>query len=221
MNSILIGPPASGKGTAASRVSEKLGLPHISTGDIFRANIKGQTELGKQVLEYTSTGKLVPDELTIKIVDDRLNQDDAKKGFMLDGFPRTMPQAEALDGITQIDKVIFINAPDELCMNRMSGRYVCKSTGKIYNINNYPKPQKMDLDDDGNFVAAYDDETGEKLIQREDDTPEIVAKRLADYHTQTEPILDFYRKKGVVIEIDGALEAEAVQQKIIEELSEE
>ena len=105
MNSILIGPPASGKGTAASRVSEKLGLPHISTGDIFRANIKGQTELGKQVLEYTSTGKLVPDELTIKIVDDRLNQDDAKKGFMLDGFPRTMPQAEALDGITQIDKV--------------------------------------------------------------------------------------------------------------------
>lgn len=219
MNVIFIGPPASGKGTAASRVSVEVGIPHISTGDIFRENIKNQTELGKKVIEYTEAGKLVPDELTIDIVKDRLAKEDCAKGFILDGFPRTIPQAEALDGITNIDKVIFIDASDELCMKRMTGRIVCKSTGKIYNIHNYPKPKKIEFDADGKFVEAFDDETGEKLIQRDDDTPEVVSKRLIDYHEQTEPILDFYRKKDIVVDIEGSKGAEEVQKQIIDELS--
>jgi len=218
MKIILIGPPASGKGTAASKITTELNIPHISTGDIFRDNIKNQTELGKKVVEFTDAGKLVPDELVIDIINDRLQQEDCKNGFLLDGFPRTMAQAEALDKIIDVDKVVFINAPDELCLNRMSGRYLCKSSGRVYNIHNYPKPKKMDFDDDGKVIAAYDDETGEELYQRDDDTPEKVSLRLNDYHNQTEPILGHYREMGKVLEIDGSQDAEVVQGQIIEGL---
>jgi adenylate kinase len=211
MNILIMGPQASGKGTQAKKISESLKIPHISTGDIFRDNIKNQTELGKKVVEFTNSGRLVPDDLVIEIIKDRLAKPDCKSGFLLDGYPRTIPQAEALDKITKVDKAVVIEVPDEECIRRISGRY-SSSAGKIYNVFTSPKPKKMQLDAKGNLIAAYDDETGEKLVQRDDDKPEQVKKRLANYHTQTEPIKDYYnkKKKGVVIEINGMQDIDSV-----------
>ena len=205
MNILMMGPQASGKGTQAAKISERWSIPHISTGDIFRDNIKNQTELGKKVKAYTDGGRLVPDELVIEIIKDRLSKEDCKRGFVLDGFPRTIPQAEALDKIVNINKIISIEVPDGICMKRISGRFMAQSSGKIYNVYTSPKPKNADFDENGNIITAYDDDTNEELIQREDDMPEKVKLRLQAYHQQTEPIKDYYKKKdpSIVAEING------------------
>jgi adenylate kinase len=203
MKLVIMGPQASGKGSQATKLCEEFNIPHISTGDIFRENIKNSTPLGAKVKEYTENGKLVPDELVIELIKDRLTKDDCEDGFILDGFPRTIAQAKALDAVIDLDKVILVDAPDDLCIKRISGRYQ-NSSGKIYNVYFEPKPKKIDYDSEGNFVAAYDDETGEKLIQRADDTVEKVKKRLEDYHTQTEPIAEYYSEKGLLLKVDGS-----------------
>jgi adenylate kinase len=216
MNLIIMGPQASGKGTQAKFISEASKIVHISTGDIFRDNIKNNTKLGKEVVEYTNNGKLVPDELVIKIINDRLQKDDCKNGYILDGFPRTIPQAKALDEITKIDKIVSIEVPDNVCMKRVSGRFMCKSNDAIYNVYTTPKPQKMEIGEDGIVLKAYDDQTGEELFQRDDDKPEKVKKRLADYHSQTEPIKEYYKSKdsSIVAEINGELGIDEVSLEI-------
>ncbi len=211
MNILIVGPQASGKGTQAKKIAELCGIPHISTGDIFRDNIKNGTDLGKQVVEYTNNGKLVPDALVIAIIQDRLSQSDCAPGFILDGFPRTLPQAEALDAITAITKVVVVDVPDETCIKRISGRYMCPSNGTTYNVYTSPKPQRAEYAADGTLVEAFDDVTGEKLVQRDDDKPEKVMKRLADYHAQTKPIINHYGgKPGTVAMIDGQRDIDAV-----------
>ena len=210
MNVLIVGPQASGKGTQAKKIADLFQIPHISTGDIFRDNIKNGTELGKQVVEYTNNGKLVPDELVIQIIRDRLNQADCAAGFILDGFPRTVPQAEALDQITSISKVVVVDVPDEVCIKRISGRYMA-SNGTTYNVYTSPKPKNATYQADGTLIEAFDDVTGEKLVQRDDDKPEKVMKRLADYHAQTKPIITHYgRNPGTVILIDGQQDIDAV-----------
>jgi adenylate kinase len=212
MKILIMGPQASGKGTQAKLICEKYKISHISTGDIFRENIKNNTELGKKVVGYTNNGKLVPDSLVIEIINDRLLKSDCKNGFILDGFPRTIPQADALDKIVKIEKIVSIEVPDDVCMKRVSGRFQNKA-GKIYNVYTSPKPKKMELSKDGTVIKAFDDDTSEELFQRDDDKPEKVMKRLADYHNQTEPIKAHYKKKNpkMVAEIDG--------QKSIDEVS--
>ncbi|MFT4303154.1 MAG: adenylate kinase [Candidatus Woesearchaeota archaeon] len=217
MNMIIMGPQASGKGTQAAKLVEKYSIPHISTGDIFRENIKNGTELGKKVVEYTNNGKLVPDSLVIDIVKDRLSKDDCKNGFILDGFPRTTPQAEALDTVTKIEAVVSIEVPDEICIQRVSGRYVHKESGRTYNVYTSPKPKKVEYDSDGKCIHAFDDITGDEIFQRDDDKPEKVLKRLEDYHNQTEPIKKHYADK--VVEIDGQQSIDEVFNAIVAGLS--
>ncbi len=197
MRLILLGAPGAGKGTQAVTVSEKLAVPHISTGDIFRANIKNGTPLGKLAKEYIDKGALVPDEVTIEIVKDRLKQDDCKKGFILDGFPRTIPQAQQLDKVldsmnTAIDNVVDIYVEDSAIIKRLSGRRVCPECGMSYHVH-YGPPKK-----DG-----VCDSCGAALIQRDDDKEETVLKRLKTYHDQTEPLIDFYKKQGKLLVVKG------------------
>ena len=187
MNMVFLGPPGAGKGTVAARAKEYYGIPHISTGDLFRANIKNETELGKQVKAILASGGLVPDSITIEMVRNRLAEPDCKKGFILDGFPRTIPQADALSEMTTLDAVLNLEISNEDVIVRLSGRRMCPSTGKIYHIVfNPPK------------VAGKDDETGEDLIQREDDKEEAIKHRLEVYAAQTEPLIDYYTKKGLI-----------------------
>ncbi len=193
MNLVFLGPPGAGKGTMASRLAEEKGIPHISTGDIFRANINNQTELGKKVKSILDSGELVPDELTIELVKDRLAQDDTKKGFILDGFPRTIPQADALDDFATIEKAVLFSLSEEEIVKRLSGRRVHKPSGRTYHVDfNPPK------------VAGKDDVTGEELIQREDDKVDAIKNRLSVYHDQTAPLIDYYEKKGKLVEIDAS-----------------
>jgi len=188
---VLLGPPGSGKGTYAQRIGPKLGIPHISTGDMFRENIKNKTELGKKAKEYIDKGELVPDEITIEMLKQRLEQDDAKNGFILDGFPRTTTQAEALDKITKIDAVINLVVPDEVVIARLSSRRQCKKCGKIYNVL-FLKPKK----------EGVCDVCGGELYQREDDKPEVIKERLKVYTKNTAPLIEYYKKKGVIIDIE-------------------
>ena len=193
MKIIMLGAPGAGKGTHAKKISEKYSIPHISTGDIFRANIKEGTELGKKAKEYMDQGLLVPDELTCDLVMDRIQQDDCKNGFVLDGFPRTIPQAEALDNMNvRIDRVIDIEVPDEKIAARLSGRRVCLKCGATYHTQ-YKKPQ----------VDGVCDACGDNLVQRKDDMPETVLDRLNTYHQQTEPLKDYYEKKGILRVVEG------------------
>jgi len=197
MKIIMLGAPGAGKGTQAEMICEKYNIPHVSTGDIFRANIKNGTALGMEAKQYMDKGLLVPDELTVKILLDRVAQDDCKDGYVLDGFPRTIPQAEVLDkALTELnDKVDFainVDVPDENIINRMSGRRACVSCGATYHIE-YAAPKK----------EGICDKCGAELILRNDDKPETVKNRLNVYHEQTQPLIEYYGKKGILKEVDG------------------
>ena len=198
MKIIMLGAPGAGKGTHAKKITEKFGIPAISTGDIFRENIKNGTELGKKAKEYMDAGNLVPDELVCDLVVDRLKQDDCKNGYILDGFPRTIPQAEALTAALAknddaIDYALEIFIEDQDIIDRMSGRRVCKSCGATYHVVNIPPK-----------TEGVCDECDGELIVRDDDAPETVKKRLDVYHEQTAPLIDYYKKQGILKVIDGS-----------------
>ena len=200
LRTVLLGPPGAGKGTQAVRIVEKYNVPHISTGDIFRENIKNGTELGKKAQEYMNKGELVPDDLVIEIATTRLLADDCKNGFLLDGFPRTVYQAEKLDEFlaahgSKIDKVLDIAVEKEELITRLTGRRVCKACGASYHVVNIP-PKK----------EGICDTCGSELILRDDDKPETVMNRLQVYHDQTQPLIDFYTKKGVLKTVDGTVD---------------
>lgn len=204
MKIIMLGAPGAGKGTQAEKIAEAYNIPHISTGDIFRENIKNNTELGKKAKEYMDAGGLVPDELTCNLVTDRIEKDDCKNGFILDGFPRTIPQAEVLEKAlsekgTSMDFAIDVEVPDENIVSRMEGRRACSGCGKIYHL--VANPPKAD---------GICDSCGEKLIIRDDDKPETVKKRLEVYHKETQPLIDFYSKKGILKTIDGTGKMEEI-----------
>ena len=204
MKIIMLGAPGAGKGTQAKMIADKYGVPHISTGDIFRANIKNGTELGMEAKKYMDQGLLVPDELTVRILLDRVAQDDRKNGYVLDGFPRTIPQAEVLDSeLTKlgdhIDYAINVDVPDENIVKRMSGRRACLTCGATYHIEHVP-PKK----------EGICDVCGSELVLRDDDKPETVKNRLNVYHEQTQPLIDFYTEKGVLKTVDGTVPMEEV-----------
>lgn len=212
MRLILLGPPGAGKGTQAKRVIEEFDIPHISTGDIFRKNIKEKTELGQKVEGLLAQGKLVHDELTIEIVWDRLDQEDCKNGFLLDGFPRTIPQAEALDeGLAKrglkLDRVLNIDVDKDSLVKRLSGRRVCPSCGASYHIDN--NPTKVD---------GICDACKTPVIQREDDKEETVLDRIKVYDSQTKPLVDFYNKQDLVFTVDGTLPIDEITNKLVTEL---
>ncbi len=193
MNLILLGAPGAGKGTQAEKICEKLGIPAISTGNMLREAMANGTEMGLKAKSFIDAGKLVPDEVVIGIIRERLQADDCKNGFILDGFPRTIPQAEALDQMgVRIDRVIDIEVPDEKIAARLSGRRVCLKCGATYHIE-YKKPK----------VEGVCDVCGDKLVQRKDDMPETVLDRLRTYHEQTEPLKDYYAKKGNLRVVEG------------------
>ena len=193
MNIIMLGAPGAGKGTQAAVLCEHFGIPTISTGNMIREALKNGTEMGLKAKSYMDDGKLVPDEVVIGIVKERLGEDDCKKGFILDGFPRTIPQAEALDAMgVEIQYVINIDVADETITRRMSGRRVCENCGRPYHIESL-KPQKDGVCDD----------CGGTLVQRKDDHPDTVLARLAVYHKETEPLADYYRKQGKLVNVEG------------------
>ncbi len=197
MKIIMLGAPGAGKGTQAKMIADRYGIPHVSTGDIFRANIKNGTKLGMEAKQYMDKGLLVPDELTVKILLDRVAQDDCRNGYVLDGFPRTIPQAEVLDKALgelgeKIDHAIDVDVPDENIVRRMSGRRACLSCGATYHIEHVP-PKK----------EGICDVCGQELVLRDDDKPETVQKRLNVYHEQTQPLIEFYQAKGVLKTVDG------------------
>ena len=193
MNIIMLGAPGAGKGTQAAVLCEHFGIPTISTGNMIREALKNGTEMGLKAKSYMDDGKLVPDEVVIGIVKERLSEDDCKKGFILDGFPRTIPQAEALDQMgVDIQYVINIDVPDEVITKRMSGRRVCENCGRPYHIESL-KPQKDGVCDD----------CGGTLVQRKDDHPDTVLARLDVYHKETEPLADYYRKQGKLVNVEG------------------
>lgn len=200
MKIIMLGAPGAGKGTQAKMIADKYGIPHVSTGDIFRANIKQGTPLGTEAKSYMDKGQLVPDELTVKILLDRVAADDCKDGYVLDGFPRTIPQAEVLDkALTElgdkVDYAIDVDVPDENIVKRMSGRRACVTCGATYHIEHVP-PKK----------EGICDKCGSELILRDDDKPETVANRLKVYHEQTWSLIEYYEKKGILKTVDGTVD---------------
>ena len=210
MKIIMLGAPGAGKGTQAKKIAAKYEIPHISTGDIFRANIKNGTELGKKAKTYMDQGLLVPDELVVDLVVDRVQQEDCKNGYVLDGFPRTIPQAESLDAALEklgekIDYAVNVEVPDENIINRMGGRRACVGCGATYHV--VYNPTK---------VEGVCDACGEKLILRDDDKPETVQKRLAVYHDQTQPLIDYYKKSSVLRDVDGTVDMDDVFAAIVD-----
>ena len=206
MNLILLGAPGAGKGTQAEVISEKLGIPQISTGNILREAVKNGTECGLKAKGYMESGALVPDEVVIGILKDRITEDDCKSGYILDGFPRTVPQAEALENMgIIIDKVIEIFVPDETIQGRISGRRVCESCGASYHMDF--KPSK---------VEGKCDKCGGNAVQRKDDAPETVIERLKTYHKQTAPLADFYRSKGKLAIVNGQEEVSDTSKLVLE-----
>lgn len=209
MKIIMLGAPGAGKGTQAKMLADKYDIPHISTGDIFRANIKNGTELGTKAKEYMDKGLLVPDELTCDLVVDRIKQDDCAKGYILDGFPRTIPQAECLDNALsamddKIDYAVNVDVPDENIIKRMSGRRACVGCGATYHIVYNPTKEE-----------GICDRCGKELILRDDDKPETVENRLKVYHEQTQPLIDYYNNKGVLQEVDGTKDMQEVFDAIV------
>ena len=212
MRAILLGPPGAGKGTQAETIVNEFSIPHISTGDIFRKNIKEGTALGKKAMEYMDQGKLVPDDLTVELVKDRLLQDDCSNGFLLDGFPRTIYQADALEDALKsmgkaLDYVINIMVRKELLVERAVGRRICKDCGQTYHMS-FNKPSK----------EGVCDNCGGVLLQRKDDTEETVENRINVYQEQTEPLIDYYTQKGIIVNIDGEKPIARVGKDIIAEL---
>ncbi|MBC7958769.1 MAG: adenylate kinase [Vallitaleaceae bacterium] len=209
MKLIMLGAPGAGKGTQAKIIAETYGIPHISTGDIFRANIKNGTQLGKKAKEFMDQGLLVPDELVVDLVADRLMKEDAQKGFVLDGFPRTIPQARSLDAAlskmgTKMDFAIEVAVPDSNIVKRMSGRRACVGCGATYHIVNIaPK------------VDNVCDTCGASLILRDDDKEETVIKRLEVYHDQTQPLIDYYTSQGILVSVDGTLDIHVIKEAIV------
>ena len=204
MKIVMLGGPGAGKGTQAKIIAERYSIPHISTGDIFRANIKEGTELGKKAKTYMDQGGLVPDELVVDLVADRLTWEDAKEGFVLDGFPRTIPQAEALTKAlkemgTELDYAIDIEVPDQNIIERMGGRRACVSCGATYHLVNIPPK-----------TEGKCDKCGSDLILRDDDKPETVKKRLDVYHEQTQPLIEYYQELGLLREVDGTVQMNEV-----------
>jgi len=205
MKLIILGPQGSGKGTQAKLISEKMSIPHISTGDIFRENIRDETELGKNAEQFINKGMLIPGELTIMIVHERISRDDCRDGFILDGFPRTLEQAKALEKITGLDKAIDIEISDEIAVKRISSRRTCEKCGAIYSS----------LNDD---VSKGCQKCNGRLITRDDDTPDAVRERLKIYHENTKPLIDFYKKKGILLEIAGDKAINKIFDEIMEKL---
>lgn len=205
---VMLGPPGAGKGTQAKIIAEELGLVHISTGDLFRENLSNETELGKLAASFMNKGELVPDDVTIAMVEERLSRPDCQKGAVLDGFPRTPAQAEALDALLakmngQVDLVPFIHVPNDTLVERLSGRWMSKA-GRVYHaLNNPPK------------VKWIDDIDGSELYQREDDKPETVAHRIDVYYEQTSPLIEYYLSDGILVEIDGTQEIDKVTEDIL------
>ena len=208
MKIIMLGAPGAGKGSQASRIAKEYQLPHISTGDIFRANLKEETELGKRAKSFMDKGELVPDDITIAMLLDRIHKEDCKNGYILDGFPRTIPQAEALKEALakkdeKIDLALDVEASDELIIKRMAGRRTCPACGAIYHIVTLPPK-----------TEGICDRCGADLIQRKDDNEETVKNRLKIYHEVTEPLISYYKKEGILEEIDGAEELDKVFEKV-------
>ncbi len=209
---VLLGPPGAGKGTQAQILAKDLSLVHVSSGDLFRENLKNQTELGKLAQDYMNRGELVPDDVTIAMVRDRLQREDAAKGAVLDGFPRTPPQAEALSKMlaewnSQVDVVPYISVPAQVLIERLSGRWTCRTGGHVYHekFNPPAKPGVCDID-------------GSELYQREDDKPETVRNRIRVYMEQTAPLIEYYRNKGKLVEIDGTQPIEKVTEQLMNEV---
>ncbi|KIR02663.1 Adenylate kinase [Lachnospiraceae bacterium TWA4] len=214
MKIVMLGAPGAGKGTQAKMIEKKYAIPHISTGDIFRANIKNGTELGKKAKSYMDAGQLVPDELTVDLLMDRIAKEDCANGYILDGFPRTINQAECLEEALSkkgeaIDYAIDVEVPDENIINRMGGRRACLNCGATYHVVHIPPK-----------TEGICDKCGNELILRDDDKPETVGKRLDVYHAQTQPLIDFYTKKGVLKEVDGTKDMEDVFSTIVNILGE-
>lgn len=212
MRLIILGAPGAGKGTQAQMISQKFGIPHISTGEIFRENIRNETELGNLAKEYIDKGQLVPDDITIRIVKKRIEQDDCEKGYILDGFPRTVTQADALESVLcrmhqSINKVLEIDVPDDKIVERMMGRRVCPECGATYHLIHKPPivPEKCDICQNA-------------LVQREDDTEETIRKRLAIYHKQTEPLIQYYREIGLLTIVKGADGVKETTEKVLRAL---
>ena len=214
MKIIMLGAPGAGKGTQAKKIAAKYSIPHISTGDIFRANIKNGTELGNKAKTYMDQGLLVPDDLVVDLVVDRVKQDDCANGYVLDGFPRTIPQAEALDKALaaigeKMDYAIDVDVPDDNIVHRMSGRRACVGCGATYHLEYAPTK-----------TEGICDACGKDLILRDDDKPETVKKRLGVYHEQTQPLIDYYTNAGILKTVDGTIDINDVFQAIVDILGE-
>lgn len=214
MRIIMLGAPGAGKGTQAKRIAEKYNVPHISTGDIFRENIKNGTELGNKAKAYMEAGDLVPDELVLELIMDRFEKEDCANGYVLDGFPRTIPQAEALDEALDakgqtIDNVIDVDVPDEHIIKRMAGRRTCAHCGAIFHLEHMPPK-----------IEGKCDQCGGHLMMREDDLPDTVIARLKTYHEQTQPLKDYYGAKGLVHSVDGTQDREDVFAEVVKILGE-
>jgi adenylate kinase len=208
MNLVFLGPPGAGKGTIAAMAKEHYGIPHISTGDLFREAITNQTPLGKKVKAILDSGELVPDQVTVDMVKERLSRPDVKKGFILDGFPRTTGQADSLKAIAKIDKVLNFVLEEEKVVERLSGRRIAKASGRVYHLK-YNPPKK----------EGICDESSEVLVQRPDDKPEAILNRLQVYARQTEPLIDYYTREGLLTDIDASPSPEAVFELVKKALS--
>ncbi len=207
MELIFMGPPGAGKGTQARAIIDKFGIPQISTGDIIRAAIRKETPLGREFKSYTDKGDLVPDELVVRMVEDRLGQDDCKPGFLLDGFPRTVPQAEALDGMLDrmcrdLEHVLLLDVDDSILIERITGRRSDPETGRVYHVKHNPPPP----------------EVADRCIQRSDDTAEVLKNRLEEYHVKTAPVIPYYEKAGLLRRIDGQGTPDDIRVRIFEVL---
>ncbi len=207
MNVVLLGAPGVGKGTMAKKLSERFGLPHISTGDLLRENIRDNTPLGTEAREFVDSGRLVPDELVTEMVKMQLKEGSASKGFFLDGYPRNVAQAKALKAFSEISRVINFVAPKKVIIERLSGRRTCRKCGEIYHVKNIP-PKKENVCD----------KCGSELYQRSDETPSIIIERLSVYQEETEPLIDFYRNEGILSDVDAKQKVEAIFDDCIEAL---